>query len=224
MHNDLVNLNNLKQICTKLDSVNRDIQLIAVSKTYSSEHIRAAYALGVTRFGENYPQELSEKAVDLADLAIEWHYIGNIQRNKSQLIATYASWVHSIFNQRQALALNKARARHVAPLNVLIQVNISNEASKSGIGDFEQLFGLASYIKELAHLKLRGLMGMAQNSPDLELVHAQFRCLEHYFQQLNRHGFNLDQLSMGMSNDYELALESGATMLRIGSKIFGVRQ
>jgi pyridoxal phosphate enzyme (YggS family) len=198
--------------------------LIAVSKTYPPEAIQEAYHNAQQiAFGENYPQELANKVEQLKNLPLEWHFIGNIQSNKTKLIAENAAWVHTLTNLNHATRLNNQRPDHLMPLQVLIEVNISNESSKHGLSNLAEIIPLAKEINLLPNLKLRGLMGMASATDDVELIKSQFNQLKSYQQQLNEQGFNLDQLSMGMSGDYIHALECGATMIRIGSLIFGER-
>ncbi len=205
---------------TKSSAVN----LIAVSKTIAIEAIQEAYhAAQQIAFGENYPQELASKVEQLQNLPLEWHFIGNIQSNKTKLIAENAAWAHTLANTNHAKRLNNQRPAHLAPLQVLIEVNISDEVSKHGLSNFAEIAILAKEINSLPNLKLRGLMGMASATDNIELIKAQFNQLKNYQQQLNEQGFNLDQLSMGMSGDYTHALECGATIIRIGSLIFGER-
>jgi hypothetical protein len=200
------------------------VNLIAVSKTIAIEAIQEAYhAAQQIAFGENYPQELASKVEQLQNLPLEWHFIGNIQSNKTKLIAENAAWAHTLANTNHAKRLNNQRPAHLAPLQVLIEVNISDEVSKHGLSNFAEIAILAKEINSLPNLKLRGLMGMASATDNIELIKAQFNQLKNYQQQLNEQGFNLDQLSMGMSGDYTHALECGATMIRIGSLIFGER-
>lgn len=200
------------------------VKLIAVSKTYPIENIQEAYNQAQQQvFGENYPQELANKANQLKNLSLEWHFIGNIQSNKTKLIAENAAWVHTLTSINHAKRLNDQRPTNLDPLQVLIEVNISNEQSKHGLNSLEEIILLAHEINWLPNLKLRGLMGMASATDNVELVKSQFNQLKSYQQQLNEQGFNLDQLSMGMSGDYQQALECGATMIRIGSLIFGER-
>lgn len=200
------------------------VKLIAVSKTYPIENIQEAYNQAQQQvFGENYPQELANKANQLKNLSLEWHFIGNIQSNKTKLIAENAAWVHTLTSINHAKRLNDQRPTNLDTLQVLIEVNISNERSKHGLNSLEEIILLAHEINWLPNLKLRGLMGMASATDNVELVKSQFNQLKSYQQQLNEQGFNLDQLSMGMSGDYRHALECGATMIRIGSLIFGER-
>lgn len=199
--------------------------LIAVSKTYPTEAVQEAYnQTKQLAFGENYPQELASKVEQLKNLPLEWHFIGNIQSNKTKLIAENAAWVHTLTNLNHAMRLSNQRPAQLMPLQVLIEVNISAEVSKHGLNNLAEIISLAKEINLLPNLKLRGLMGMASATQDSELIKAQFKQLKSYQQQLNERGFNLDQLSMGMSGDYLHAIECGATMIRIGSLIFGERK
>ena len=199
-------------------------KLVAVSKTYPSEIIKIAYEHGQRYFGENYALELAQKSTELKQFKdIEWHFIGTIQSNKSKIIAETASWVHTLTKLSHASRLNQQRPKHLSPLQVLIEVNISNEPSKQGLINYEEIFNLATQLKDFNNLKLRGLMGMATTDANNSMIHEEFTQLNHYLQKLNCQGFNLDQLSMGMSRDYPIALECGSTLIRVGSKIFGKR-
>lgn len=199
-------------------------KLIAVSKTFPESAIIEAYNAGMRRFGENYPQEFAKKAINLSKLHdIEWHFIGNIQSNKTKLIAEHAAYVHTLAKQNHAERLNNQRPYDKPPLNVLIEVNISQEANKHGVISLDELLALANFIQTQPRLQLRGLMCMASDTTDIGVIHTQFMQLAQYKNHLNQHGFTLTELSMGMSNDYHIALECGATFVRIGSKIFGAR-
>ena len=217
---------NLQHTQAAIDAIahTHKVELIAVSKTFPSDLIRQAYTHGQRKFAESYPQELTQKVHELADLTIEWHFIGNIQSNKTKLIATQASWVHTLTKLQHAKRLNDQRPAELSPLQVLIEVNISQEANKQGVNNWQELLQLAQAIIQLPRIKLRGLMGMASASADQQLIRAQFQQLDSYLKQLNTQGLgNFDQLSMGMSADYPLAIETGATLVRIGSNIFGAR-
>jgi pyridoxal phosphate enzyme (YggS family) len=199
------------------------VTLIAVSKTFGIDAIRELYDLGQHDFGENYAQEFSQKTNELKDLDIVWHFIGNIQSNKIKLIASNAHWVHSISTTKQIIKLAKHRPINLPKLNILLEVNISNEPSRHGVNSYNELLELANLIQSNNNLKLRGLMGIASDTKGNEIIENQFQKLTNMYQQLNRDGFDVDTLSMGMSNDYELAIKNGSTMIRIGSKIFGSR-
>ncbi|PKO47332.1 MAG: YggS family pyridoxal phosphate-dependent enzyme [Betaproteobacteria bacterium HGW-Betaproteobacteria-22] len=200
----------------------QQVELLAVSKAQPSTAIRAAFLAGQTRFGENYLQEALNKQAELADLAIEWHFIGPIQSNKTQQIAQHFAWVHSVDRLKIAQRLNDARAELGSPLQVCLQVNISNEDSKSGATP-DALLALASTISLLPHLKLRGLMAIPAPTQDIHQQIKQFKRVKDCFDALIHNGFALDTLSIGMSEDYTTAISQGATIVRIGSALFGAR-
>ncbi|MBM3350267.1 MAG: YggS family pyridoxal phosphate-dependent enzyme [Betaproteobacteria bacterium] len=200
----------------------QEVQLLAVSKSQPAAAIRAGFLCGQTRYGENYVQEALEKQAALSDLEIEWHFIGPIQSNKTQAIAQHFNWVHSVDREKIAQRLNDARPEHLPPLQVCIQVNISDEASKSGAG-INELELLAQKIWTLPRLKLRGLMAIPAPSEDVDEQHRQFQQVRECYDSLVRIGFDLDTLSIGMSNDYPIAVQYGATIVRIGSALFGAR-
>lgn len=200
----------------------QQVNLLAVSKAQPVLAIREAHAAGQTRFGENYLQEALEKQSQLADLAIEWHFIGPIQSNKTQQIAQHFTWVHSVDRLKIAQRLNEARAKGLAPLQVCIQLNISNEASKGGVAPCE-LEALAAAITQLPQLKLRGLMAIPAPTNSENQQRAQFKQVRECYDTLLAKGFVLDTLSIGMSGDYPIAIEQGATIVRIGSALFGSR-
>ena len=211
-------LNVLKKIAQ-----NPEVTLIAVSKTFPTGNIRELYNLGQRDFGENYAQEFSQKVEELKNLDIIWHFIGNIQSNKIKLIASSANWVHSISKASQILKLAKERSIDLPKLNVLLEVNIANEESRHGVMRYEELVELANLINSTNNLQFRGLMGMASATTDEAIIINQFNTLKNHFEKLKEAGFEVDTLSMGMSNDYELAIKNGSTMIRIGSQIFGER-
>lgn len=200
----------------------QDVKLLAVSKTFPAEDIRAAYAAGQRCFAENYAQEGVGKIAALQDLPIEWHFIGPIQSNKTRLIAEHFSWVHSIERLKIAERLSAQRPENLPPLHVCIEVNISGEASKSGVAP-DELSALARAVATLPHLKLRGLMAIPQPDSNPAQQHAAFAQLRQLQTQLVNAGLPLDTLSMGMSHDFPAAIAEGATMVRIGTAIFGVR-
>ena len=199
------------------------VNLLAVSKAQSTSAIREAYVAGQKLFGENYLQEALDKQSQLADLAIEWHFIGPIQSNKTQPIAQHFDWVHSIDRLKIAQRLNDARPSTLAPLQVCIQVNISNEESKSGVTQ-QELETLAKAISLMPQLKLRGLMAIPEPSTDNNKQRLQFKQVRECYDTLLAKGFSLDTLSIGMWDDYPIAIEEGATIVRIGSALFGARQ
>jgi PLP dependent protein len=200
-----------------------EVQLLAVSKAQPAEKVREAYLAGQTRFGENYVQEAIEKQALLPDCNIEWHFIGPIQSNKTTLIAEHFSWVHSVDRLKIAERLSSSRPANLAPLNVCIQINSSEEITKSG-ADIASLSTLVSAIVNLPKLRLRGLMAIPAPVIGLAKQRAQFRIVRDAFMKLQQDGFTLDTLSIGMSDDYIAAIWEGSTMVRIGSAIFGTRQ
>ena len=209
--------------CTAAGRNYNDVSLLAVSKTFPSNDIRELYQCGQRAFGENYAQELSNKYQELSDCPdLEWHFIGPIQSNKTRIIAESAAWVHAVDRAKIADRLSEQRPVHLPPLNVCLQVNVSGENSKSGVAP-SQLLPLAQHIGSLPRLQIRGLMCIPEATDDQALLAAQFLSLVQLKQQLTAQGFQLDTLSMGMSNDLELAIASGSTLVRIGSAIFGAR-
>lgn len=198
------------------------VQLLAVTKNQPIQAILKAIAAGQKAFGENYLQEAVSKIQALADHQLEWHFIGTIQANKTSEIAQNFSWVHSIDRLKIAERLNAQRPLHMLPLNLCIQVNIDNEATKAGVR-FEEIAPLAQRIIKLPNVKLRGLMAI----PILRKTFAEqckpFRALRMAFDELLSLGLDLDTLSMGMSADLSAAIAEGATILRIGTRIFGER-
>jgi pyridoxal phosphate enzyme (YggS family) len=199
------------------------VQLVAVSKTFPCNAIRAAAAAGIRDFGENYVTEGVGKIEELRALGLTWHYIGPIQSNKTRPIAENFDWVHSLDRARIAARLAEARGPAQAQLQVCIQVNISGEASKSGVAP-EEVDQLSEQVAELGRLKLRGLMAVPEPTPDPALQRRRFSQLRELRDRLNRAGFALDTLSMGMSGDLEAAIAEGATMVRVGTAIFGDRK
>ena len=220
---------NLKQFLTQYQRPTNSVQLLAVSKRHAIDKIREAYDYGQRAFGENYVQELLDKNQQLDDLAIEWHYIGPLQSNKAKKIAEVASWVHAVDRLKIAQRLNDNRPNDMPPLSVCLQVNISGEDSKSGISPGE-LVPLAKQIAKLPKIRLRGLMVIPAPEKDFAKqreVFAQVAKLKNTLQKsLNEDGIaiELDTLSMGMSNDIEAAIAEGATIVRVGTAIFGQRE
>lgn len=197
--------------------------LLAVSKTFPVEAIRILYADGQRAFGENYVQELQEKVAQTADLPdLVWHFIGPLQSNKTRPVAEISHWVHSIERLKIAERLSAQRPTAMPDLNVCIQVNVSGEASKSGC-TLAEAAELAHAVARLPRLCLRGLMCIPEPTPDQDLLAGQFRSLRQLAEQLNAQGLKLDTLSMGMSADMALAIAEGATLVRVGSAIFGAR-
>jgi len=198
------------------------VQLIAVSKTQSAECLREAFHLGLKTFGENYVQEALDKQSQLSDLPIEWHFIGPLQSNKAKPVAEHFSWVHSVDLLKLAERLSSQRPADLPPLQVCIRVNVSGELSKSGIAP-EETGALAQAITALPRLQLRGLMAIPEPTDDLDLLRSRFAHLRKLKEQLVTQGLALDTLSMGMSADYAIAIEEGATLIRVGSALFGQR-
>ncbi len=199
-----------------------EIKLLAVSKTFPPYALREAYQAGQTCFAESYVQEAIDKIPALQDLPIEWHFIGPIQSNKTRAIAENFSWVHSVDRLKIAERLSQQRPAHLPPLQVCLQVNISMEASKSGVAADEAV-ALAHAIAKLPNLTLRGLMAVPKSSNDVMSQRVPFTQLRKLRDQLNREGLRLDTLSMGMSDDFAAAIAEGATIVRIGTAIFGSR-
>ena len=200
-----------------------EIALLAVSKTFAVSAVRAAHAAGQRAFGENYVQEALEKIAALSDLPLIWHFIGPIQSNKTRAIAEHFDWVHSVARAKIAQRLAEARPPGREPLDICLQVNVSGEASKSGVAP-EELRLLAAAVRALPRLRLRGLMAIPEPGGDAELQRRRFRELRLLLAQLNADGYGLDTLSMGMSQDLETAVMEGATIVRIGTAIFGERK
>ncbi len=196
--------------------------LLAVSKTRPAADLLALYQLGQRRFGENYLQEALQKIDELAAYDIEWHFIGPIQSNKTRDIAANFSWVHSVERLKIARRLSEQRPAGLPPLNICLQVNVSGEASKSGCS-LEELPQLAAEVAGLPNIRLRGLMAIPAPSSDFEQQREPFRILRQALKELQAEGLELDTLSMGMSGDLEAAIAEGATLLRIGTALFGPR-
>ncbi|HEV7856867.1 MAG TPA: YggS family pyridoxal phosphate-dependent enzyme [Herminiimonas sp.] len=211
------------------DSAQRDehdILLLAVSKTFDADAVIDAAGAGQRAFGENYLQEALDKIATIRaarpDLPLEWHFIGPIQSNKTRPIAEHFDWVHSVDREKIAQRLSEQRPAALPPLNICLQVNISGEASKSGVmpGD---VIAVARTIAALPRIRLRGLMAIPEPEPDEAQQRVPFRQLRALFDQLRAEGLPLDTLSMGMSADMPAAIAEGATIVRIGSAIFGTR-
>ena len=213
------------RIATACERAGRDVQevtLLAVSKTFGPDAVRAAAAAGQRAFGENYIQEGVEKIAALRDLALEWHCIGPVQSNKTRPVAEYFDWVHTVDRLKIAERLSAQRPADRPPLNVCIQVNIDGGPSKSGVapGDVP---ALSRAVAALPGLKLRGLMTIPEPAPDFEAARAVHASARAIFDRLNAEGLGLDTLSMGMSDDLEAAIAAGSTMVRVGTAIFGGR-
>lgn len=198
------------------------VELLAVSKTWPADAVLAAAEAGQRAFGENYVQEGVGKAESLAAHAFCWHFIGPLQSNKTRRVAETFAWVHSIDRLKIAERLSEQRPLHLPPLEVCVQVNVSGEASKSGVTPAEAL-ALARSVAALPRLRLRGLMAIPEPADDFEAQRAPFRRLRELYETLRAEGLALDTLSMGMTHDLEAAVAEGATMVRVGTAIFGAR-
>ncbi len=210
-------------------ALQKPVSLVAVSKTKSAAHIREAFVAGQRDFGENYVQEAVAKIEMLDDLqsrGIVWHFIGPLQSNKLKLVATHFDWVHGIDRLKVAATLSRHRSdlqTKPNPLNVCVQVNVSGEASKSGVTPDEAL-ALATEVSLLPSLKLRGLMTIIENTVEETAQRAQFHKMRTLSDAIRSNAMAVDTLSMGMSQDFAIAISEGATMVRIGSAIFGARE
>ena len=217
--------NNINNINNKLNQYSLQIEggihLVAVSKGQDHSKIRQAFEAGQNLFGENYLQEALNKKEALKDLEIEWHFIGPIQSNKCKLIAENFSWVQSVDRIKVANKLNEFYTSQT-PLNICIQINISNEDTKSGL-KINEIDTLANHINNINKLKLRGIMAIPSNTNENEILRDEYKQLKVIYENLRKKYTSVDTLSMGMSNDYLLAIENGANLVRIGSKIFGKR-
>jgi len=216
---------NLQAVKSRIDAASRacgrdprTVRLLAVSKTHPPGRLREAFAAGQRAFGENYVQEALDKMAALADLAIEWHLVGALQSNKTRDVAAHFQWVHTVDREKVAQRLSAQRPAGMAPLSVLIQVNVSGEASKHGIAP-DGVRALSAALANLPNLRLRGLMAIPEPGAPAE----RYRVLGELYERL-RGEFGFDTLSLGMSDDLEPAIAAGATMVRIGTAIFGARE
>jgi PLP dependent protein len=212
----------IAQACLRVGRDQNDVTLLAVSKTFGPDAVRAAHAAGQTAFGENYIQEAVEKIALLADLPLEWHCIGPMQSNKTRLVATHFDWAHTVDRLKIAQRLSEQRPADKPPLNVCIQVNVDGGPTKAGVPPHEAL-ALAQAVAALPHLRLRGLMTIPEPAPDFVAACAVHMRAKALFDTLNAAGLGLDTLSMGMSSDLDAAVASGSTMVRVGTAIFGGR-
>ena len=198
------------------------VALLAVSKTRPPEAVRAAVAAGQHAFGENHLQDAMVKVEALGGQSVSWHFIGAVQSNKTRPIAGHFDWVHSIDREKIAVRLSARRPAERGPLDVCIEVDVSGEDTKSGISP-EGVEPLARIVRELPGLRLRGLMAIPRPEPDFESQRVPFRLLREILDDLNAKGLGLDTLSMGMTGDLEAAIAEGATIVRIGTAVFGPR-
>lgn len=210
--------------CAQAGRTDEGVRLLAVSKTQPADAVRAAVAAGQHAFGENYVQEALDKIVALADLRaqLEWHLIGPLQSNKTRPVAEAFDWVHSVDRLKIAQRLAEQRPPGLPPLQLCLQVNVSGEASKSGLAPAE-VPEVARAVAALPRLRLRGLMSIPAPVQGLEAQRAPHRALRELLEALNAQGLALDTLSMGMSDDLEAAIAEGATMVRVGTAVFGAR-
>ena len=226
MHNIEKNLaliqNRIEQTALSCQRDPKSITLLAVTKTKPISDIEAAYQCGQRDFGENYLQEAEQKIAALHDKQITWHYIGPIQSNKTRKISELFDWVHSVDRLKIARRLNDSRPSDKAVLNILLQVNIDNEPTKSGIS-LSEINPLAEQIESLPHVKLRGLMAIPAIHKDPEQQHKPFAKMHQALTQLQQRYPDCDTLSMGMSSDMQTAIAEGSTLVRIGTAIFGTR-
>jgi pyridoxal phosphate enzyme (YggS family) len=222
---------NIQQVRARIaqacDGARRPVQsvtLLCVSKTFGPDAVRAAHAVGERCFGENYVQEALDKIAALADLraAIEWHLIGPLQSNKTRVVAEQFDWVHSVDRLKIAQRLSEQRPAHLPPLQLCLQVNISGEASKNGLAPAE-VPAVARAVASLPRVALRGLMAIPEPANDLQAQRAPHRALRQLLDELRTQGLSVDTLSMGMSADLDAAILEGATIVRVGTAIFGGR-
>ena len=214
----------IARACAQAGRAPSAVQLLAVSKLHPAQAVREALAHGQNAFGENYVQEALDKMAALADLrpAIEWHLVGPLQSNKTRAVAEAFDWVHSVDRLKIAQRLSDQRPAHLPPLNICLQVNISGEASKSGLTPAEAA-DIAPAVAALPRLRLRGLMALPEPLGGFEAQRAPLLALRLLRETLNRQGLALDTLSMGMSDDLEAAIAEGSTLVRVGTAVFGPR-
>lgn len=214
----------IERACLAAGRDENSVTLLAVSKTFGADAVRQAHAAGQRRFGENYVQEAIAKIQALAELrtGLEWHLIGPLQSNKTRAVAETFDWVHTVDRLKVAERLAEQRPAGLAPLQLCLQVNVSGEASKSGVG-FDQLPALAHAVAALPRLRLRGLMSIPEPAEGAQAQRKPHRRLREAFEALRGGGLALDTLSMGMSADLEAAVLEGATLVRVGTAVFGAR-
>lgn len=218
---------NIRMSEQKFGRKNNSVQLLAASKKQSIEKMWAAIQAGQTRFGENYLQEALPKIQHLTELAkdlqLEWHFIGPIQSNKTKKIAEHFDWVQGISNSKIAERFSHQRPVSMGPLNICIEINVDQEGTKSGVR-LDQAEQLIAFCKQLPNLKVRGLMAIPQIQTEFDKQRAEFHKMNLLFQELNQKGYELDTLSIGMTEDYPAAIAEGSTLIRIGTGIFGPRE
>ena len=214
----------IAQACAQSGRASASVALLAVSKLQPAQAVRDALAAGQRAYGENYVQEALDKQAALADLRslLEWHLIGPLQSNKTRVVAEAFDWVHSVDRLKIAQRLSDQRPAELPPLNICLQINISGEASKSGLPPHE-VAEVARAVAALPRLRLRGLMAIPEPAQGLEAQRAPHRALRTLFEALVAQGLAMDTLSMGMSDDLEAAVAEGSTLVRVGTAIFGAR-
>ena len=220
---------NLQAVLARIQEATRnsgrspeEVRLLAVSKTWPAASVRMAAEAGQKAFGENYVQEGVDKIREVGLSDLEWHFIGPLQSNKTRLVAEAFHWVHSVDRLKIAERLSEQRPESMSPLQVCLQVNVSNEDTKSGV-PVDDILPLARQVARLPRLKLRGLMAIPAVEKDFSLQCLPFRRLREALEHLRQEGLFLDTLSMGMSDDLEAAIAEGATLVRVGTAIFGER-
>ena len=214
--------NKIDQICEKINRDPKNVKLIAVSKNFGVDEIRSAMQAGQTEFGENRTQELVSKFDSLGNQVI-WHFIGHLQKNKVKFAVRTADYIHSVDSLSLAEEIQKHAEKLGKTQKILIQAKTSEEETKSGVTEKEEIRIIAKYCLHAPNLNLIGLMTIAPLTEDINLIRKSFSYLSKLKEELNAEDYNLKELSMGMTSDYEIAIEEGATMLRIGSAIFGER-
>ena len=214
--------NRIAAKCLEFRRNQQEIRLIAVSKFFGIDAINGANRLGITDFGENKAQELRDKYEILGD-KVTWHFIGTLQRNKVKYAVKAATYIHSVDSVSLAEEIDKEAKKINKVQKILLEVKTSSEESKSGLSDEKEVLSLVNHCSNLPNIELVGLMTMAAYTDDEKIIRKSFTDLRNLKDIINKNGFDLKELSMGMTNDYEIAIEEGATMLRIGSAIFGQR-
>lgn len=217
---------NISQCAQKTGRSAQDVQLLAVTKTWGVQEVLAAARAGQRAFGENYEQEAIAKIEALkaqAEFEMEWHFIGPIQSNKTRSIAQNFDWVHTIDRLRIAQRLSDQRPASLPPLNICLQINISHEENKSGVLPVDAM-ALAKDVMALPNIKLRGLMAIPKEEIDPNTQREAFHAMRNLYDEMRSHGIEMDTLSMGMSGDMEAAIAEGASIVRVGSAIFGYRE
>ena len=212
----------IEKVCAESGRNSSEVKLIAVTKNFGVDEIEAVFKEGIHDFGENRAQELDKKA-ELFTEKVNWHFIGNLQRNKVRFVVRSAEYIHSADSLLLVSEINKNAGKNGKVQKILLQVKTSFEESKSGITEYSELSDLAFYCKDFSNIELMGLMTIAPLTDDEDMIRKSFGTLRRMRDKLKTEGLNIKELSMGMSSDFELAIEEGATMIRVGSAIFGER-